>query len=85
MSYLTDQDAYSVQWSGFHDPHSDVAFYRVGLGTSAGADNVVAFHYVGLRTGTYFFSLAFSSTDRRTGLRVLVYGEQIAPSIALVF
>ena len=67
MSYLTDQDAYSVQWSGFHDPHSDVAFYRVGLGTSAGADNVVAFHYVGLRTGTYF-SLASSSIDGGTGL-----------------
>ena len=77
MSYLTDQDTHSVQWSGFHDPHSDVAFYRAGLGTSAGADNVVAFHYVGLRTGTYF-SLAFSFINWRTGLGVLVYGEQIA-------
>nr|KAG5707969.1 hypothetical protein BaRGS_025107 [Batillaria attramentaria] len=50
VRYVTDVHVQSVHWGGYHDPHTGLAYYRVGLGTSPGADDIHALQYVGLQT-----------------------------------
>ena len=52
-SNVTGPRVYSTSWSGFHDDHSGVAYYRVGLLAEARQEEVVPLHFVGLRTCEY--------------------------------
>ena len=38
-------------WKGFTDPHSDIAYYRVGLGATPLNDDIEPLINVGLRRG----------------------------------
>ena len=49
-AYSTDVGRYPVHWTGFQDPHSGLAYFRVGLGSSAGQVDIHPFRYVGLKT-----------------------------------
>ncbi|KAK7101794.1 hypothetical protein V1264_020121 [Littorina saxatilis] len=49
-TYSTDPTSYRVHWSGFTDPHSGLAYYRVGLGSQSATPDIVPFLYVGLQT-----------------------------------
>lgn len=50
FAYSTDPTSYQVYWKGFSDPHSGLAYFRVGLGTQATMSDVIPFVYVGLQT-----------------------------------
>ena len=43
----------TCNWEGFHDPHSGIHHYRVGLGTSQNTFDIFLLTDVGLRTGNY--------------------------------
>ncbi|XP_053396792.1 uncharacterized protein LOC123551182 [Mercenaria mercenaria] len=47
-NYQTDLSHVNVHWKGFIDPHSGIAYYRVGLGTKAYLDDIEPFFEVGL-------------------------------------
>lgn len=51
FDYQSDTHSISANWNHFFDPHSDIAFYKVGLGTSEYVANVNEFTNVGLRKG----------------------------------
>ena len=36
LAYNTDVRRYHVHWTGFEDPHLGLAYFRVGVGSSAG-------------------------------------------------
>ena len=44
-------DYIAGHWKQFFDPHSGIAFYRVGLGSQPYTDDVEPLTNVGLRTG----------------------------------
>ncbi|XP_076453311.1 uncharacterized protein LOC143288575 [Babylonia areolata] len=48
--YSRHVGVYSVKWAGFTDPHSGVDYYRLGLGSIPGLDDVAPFVYVGRQT-----------------------------------
>ncbi|XP_062567668.1 LOW QUALITY PROTEIN: uncharacterized protein LOC134229901 [Saccostrea cucullata] len=48
--YQTNTRSISTSWDYFSDPHSDVAFYRVGLGTTKTTTDVFGMTYVGMKT-----------------------------------
>ncbi len=50
ISFQSSTTAISANWSGFGDPESGISRYDWGVGTSAGATNVVAFQSVNLAT-----------------------------------
>ena len=41
----------NVFWKGFSDPHSDIHFYRVGIGSSPFYDDIEPMMDIALRTG----------------------------------
>ena len=49
-AYSTDPTSYHVYWKGFADPHSGLAYFRVGLGSQPAMSDVIPFVYVGLQT-----------------------------------
>ncbi|XP_070207962.1 uncharacterized protein [Littorina saxatilis] len=57
-SYSADVGVYTLQWTGFVDPHSGVAYFRVGMGSRPQEDDVIPFVYVGLQT-YYTFKYPF--------------------------
>ncbi|KAL3857352.1 hypothetical protein ACJMK2_012028 [Sinanodonta woodiana] len=49
LNYDTDTNQISCHWSDFQDPHSGIAYYKVGLGTQRGSNNIAPLVDVSLR------------------------------------
>ncbi|CAC5398098.1 unnamed protein product [Mytilus coruscus] len=49
IDYQRNATSISCKWSGFHDPHSQIESYYVGLGLTAGNDDIETLTNVGLR------------------------------------
>ena len=49
----------TCHWEGFHDPHSGIHLYRVGLGTSPNTFDIFQLTSVGLRIGNHRRNLLF--------------------------
>ncbi|VDI52034.1 Hypothetical predicted protein, partial [Mytilus galloprovincialis] len=47
--YQRNTTSISCEWRGFHDPHSQIDSYHVGLGLTAGNDDIESLTNVGLR------------------------------------
>ncbi|MEX2012151.1 MAG: fibronectin type III domain-containing protein, partial [Patescibacteria group bacterium] len=65
INWTTDTTTASANWNGFADSESGVVGYSVGLGTSIGSDDVVAFADVALAT-SYVFPLGAGLTEGTT-------------------
>lgn len=52
MDYQNFTSFLSSHWEAFGDPHSGIAFYRVGLGTNPGQFDIHTKIEVGLRKGS---------------------------------
>ena len=63
LAYSTDVGRYPVHWAGFQDPHSGLAYFRVGLGSSAGQVDIHPFRYVGLKTCECCWNILFLSSS----------------------
>ncbi|XP_067660107.1 uncharacterized protein, partial [Haliotis asinina] len=50
VDYQTNTTELGCHWTGFHDPHSGIESYRIGLGTSPGILDIKPLLSVGLRT-----------------------------------
>jgi hypothetical protein len=50
IDYQTETNSITSSWFGFHDSHSYITRYKVGLGTSRGDDDIIPFTDVGLQT-----------------------------------
>ncbi|KAK7092487.1 uncharacterized protein [Littorina saxatilis] len=48
-SYSREVGMYPVSWTGFDDPHSGLAYFRVGLGSAAKGVDINPYVYVGLQ------------------------------------
>ena len=57
QSFVTEGSEYNVRWSGFQDPHSELAYFRVALGSAPAMDDVVPFVHVGLQTCEWLIAL----------------------------
>ncbi|CAC5398101.1 unnamed protein product [Mytilus coruscus] len=49
IDYQRNTTSISCQWKGFHDPHSQVTSYYVGLGLTAGNDDIEPSTNIGLK------------------------------------
>ena len=58
--YSQDVGRYPVQWSRFTDPHSGLAYFRLGLGSSPAAVDIHPYVYVGLQTCECWFECPLS-------------------------
>ncbi|XP_063447914.1 uncharacterized protein LOC134727462 [Mytilus trossulus] len=50
IDYQRNTTSISCKWRGFHDPHSQIDSYHVGLGLAAGNDDIEPLTNVGLKT-----------------------------------
>ena len=48
LDYQEANDVVSASWRGFSDPQSGVLYYMWGVGSSAGADDILSFTNVGV-------------------------------------
>ena len=55
VDFQSDVHCIWGHWKGFTDPHSDIAYYRVGLGTTSLTDDVEPLINVGLCRGILHF------------------------------
>lgn len=62
FDYQSYSHSISANWDHFFDPHSDIAFYKVGLGTSQHVANVYEFTNVGLKKGILDLSVDLTKT-----------------------
>ncbi|VDI12754.1 Hypothetical predicted protein [Mytilus galloprovincialis] len=49
IDYQRNTTSISCKWRGFHDPHSQIESYYVGLGLTAGNDDIESLTNIGLR------------------------------------
>ncbi|CAC5378366.1 unnamed protein product [Mytilus coruscus] len=59
VDFQTETNFIRASWLGFRDPHSHVIYYKIGLGTSYGNDDVMKLTNVGLHTSKAW-ALSFS-------------------------
>lgn len=57
VDFQTETNYIGGHWKGFVDPHSGIAYYRVGLGTSPFTVNTEPLINVGLRKGLSLYTL----------------------------